>query len=68
MEDPWSDRVYRLIREFAADAGLPPTPSAEAVYLAGPGKLQVGSFVDDRCGVIWFRPLKGGRWYVDRAA
>jgi len=70
MENPWDDRVYRLIREFAADAGMPPTPSAEVMrgYLAGPGRLQVGSIVDERCGVVWFRPLKGGRWYVDRAS
>ena len=56
MTTPWDDRVYRLIREFVADVGLPPTPSAEAMRgcLAGPGQLQVGSIVDERCGVIWF--------------
>ncbi len=72
MEDPWSDRVYALIRAFAADAGLPATPLAQAMraYFEGPGRLQVGSALDDRCGTVWLRPLgpQRARWYVDRSA
>lgn len=63
-------QVLALIRSFWADKGLPPTPSAEAMkaYLDGPGRRQVGSRFDPLSGVIWMRPLKGGRWYADRAS
>ena len=66
--NPMDDPIFRLIREFAADRGLPPTPSAEAMraYLSGPGQLQVGSALVPQTGTVWLRPLKGGRWYVDR--
>ena len=67
MASPWTCPIYRLIREFAADKGLPPTPSACALraYLEGKGRLQVGSRFAD-VGMIWLRPLGQGRWYVDK--
>ena len=69
MAAPWSCPIYCLIRAFAADKGLPPTPSACALraYLEGEGRLQVGSRFAD-VGMIWFRPLGQGRWYVDKPA
>jgi hypothetical protein len=67
---PDERKILALIRSFYADVGLPPTPSAQALkaWLAADGRLQVGSVFDDRCGVVWLRPLRGGRWYADRAA
>ena len=60
---PWDCRIYRLIREYAADRGLPQTPSAVAfrAYLEGRGQLQTGSWLDPRCDRVWFRPLGQGR-------
>ena len=67
---PDDRKILALIRSFVADAGPPPTPRAQALKarLAAEGQLQVGSVVDDRCGVVWLRPLKGSRWYTDRSA
>ena len=67
MENPWNDRVYRLIREYVSDR-TPPTPTAQVLrtYLLEAGQLQVGSEVVPGAGCTWFRPLKGGRWYTDR--
>ena len=61
------DRLVGLIRSLYADRGLPPTPSAVAMraWLAGPGRLQRGSLVGPEIGNIWWRPLRGGRWYVE---
>ena len=49
--------------------GRGPTPSAYAMkaYLLGPGRLQIGSRFVPEAGRIWFRPLKGGKWYADKA-
>jgi hypothetical protein len=49
--------------------GRGPTPSAYAMkaYLLGPGRLQIGSRFIPEAGRIWFRPLKGGKWYADKA-
>jgi hypothetical protein len=49
--------------------GRGPTPSASAMtaYLQGPGRLQTGSRFIKEAGRIWFRPLKGGMWYADKA-
>ena len=65
-----SGELLLLIRSFWADWGLPPTPTCVALraYLDGPGQRQIGSRVDPQVGVVWLRPLRGGRWYVDRAA
>ena len=62
--------ILALIRSFYADYGLPPTPSARALseYLSTKGRLQVGSFVDERTGTVWLRPFRNPRWYIDRAS
>ena len=62
--------ILTLIRAFYADRGLPPTPSARALreYLSVEGRLQVGSFVDERTGTIWLRPFRNPKWYVDTAS
>ena len=65
--DPLSLPAYCLVRESVNGRGVPPTPSAAALRacLSTEGRLQVGSRFAD-VGTIWFRPLGGGRWYVDK--
>ena len=69
LENPWSDRVYALIRAFAADR-VPPTPSAQAMraWLEGPGRLQLGSAVAPQVDRVWLRAICNGRWSVVTSA
>ena len=57
----WADLVD-------SDSEPEATPTAQAMhaYFAGEGRRQVGSSVDECTGVVWLRPFRRPRWYVDR--